>query len=473
MVEKIIQTRIINKNSSLGEWLEGNFNRDEHITGADRLKKGEIALAYVEIPKTDAEGNLKNTPVYLMKIGDGIKTFSELEWLSAPASDVYAWAKATRITYEQGVLTLEQGAEDGSDLVFDFKNNFYTQAEVDALLAQKAEIDHGKHLTWSKSAPIMDGKATVGVSERAARADHVHPTDITRAAAHHTHTFTDLPETMPPSAHDHNELYYEKKVIDDFALSIHTDLQKKANFNHNHSGVYTTPTEVDQKCIEIAREYLSQIGRALTFKGALENTQELPASELCDIGDIWNILTDCDASGSLPAVSAGDIVAWNGVSWVVLGTSVELNFYEKEEADEKFTNKPTFSKVTIDGASIPIEADRVEDTLILSAGDNIEFTSLPEAKKLIIASKDTNSMTSIYVGKSGITDASKSNQIQEDPYIKIFDDNLFRNQIQLKGDAAQENGITKVTSDSSGAITISAFPSDYIYIFDGGLATDL
>lgn len=85
MAEKILQTRIINKHADLATWTSSTLP----------LKTGEIALARVEATRPDGNGGFYTVPTYLMKVGDGEKTFSQLEWLAAPASDVYEWAKAT------------------------------------------------------------------------------------------------------------------------------------------------------------------------------------------------------------------------------------------------------------------------------------------------------------------------------------------------------------------------------------------
>lgn len=74
-----LNVRVINRNDTLANWTSKN----------PVLAKGEIALASVDTWASD--GTL--VPTYLMKVGDGTKTFSALKWLAAPASDVYGWAK--------------------------------------------------------------------------------------------------------------------------------------------------------------------------------------------------------------------------------------------------------------------------------------------------------------------------------------------------------------------------------------------
>ena len=70
------------------------------------LLKGELAV--VEVPAESGTG--LNEPAYLLKVGDGIKKFAALDWISGKAADVYAWAKAaSKPTYQASEI---QGLED-------------------------------------------------------------------------------------------------------------------------------------------------------------------------------------------------------------------------------------------------------------------------------------------------------------------------------------------------------------------------
>ena len=84
------------------------------------------------------------------------------------------------------------------------KNLFATKTEVDAkvnaksdkahthsisnvsglqsALDGKAASSHGTHVSYSSTAPVMDGTASVGTASTVARSDHRHPTDTSRAA---------------------------------------------------------------------------------------------------------------------------------------------------------------------------------------------------------------------------------------------------------------------------------------------------
>ncbi len=124
MAEKILQTRIINKHDSYEAWK----------TSSLVLKAGEIALASIPTEVKDNDGVITVRPTYLMKVGDGEKTFSQLNWLSATASDVYSWAKVA--TAEQ-VLVKAEGEATGKALNVWFKDlvakDSAQQAEIAAL----------------------------------------------------------------------------------------------------------------------------------------------------------------------------------------------------------------------------------------------------------------------------------------------------------------------------------------------------
>lgn len=70
------------------------------------LMNGEIGFCVIPAET----GAVQGEPTVIAKIGDGTKKFSELDWMSAKAADVYAWAKAaTKPTYQASEI---EGLED-------------------------------------------------------------------------------------------------------------------------------------------------------------------------------------------------------------------------------------------------------------------------------------------------------------------------------------------------------------------------
>ena len=105
MAEKILNTRIQLKYDTYTDWTTANT----------LLKEGEIAI--VEIPGssyTKHEGDkaitVQNPPHILFKVGPG--NFNDLDWTSAKAADVFAWAKESSLTInKEGTGNVVSGIE--------------------------------------------------------------------------------------------------------------------------------------------------------------------------------------------------------------------------------------------------------------------------------------------------------------------------------------------------------------------------
>ena len=83
-------------------------------------------------------------------------------------------------------------------------DRYYTESEIDSLLSEKSDSEHGHiisdvsglqsaldgkantshgtHVSYSTTAPVMNGTASVGSATTVARSDHKHPTDTSRAS---------------------------------------------------------------------------------------------------------------------------------------------------------------------------------------------------------------------------------------------------------------------------------------------------
>lgn len=402
MAEKTIKTRIINKHGALADWLNSSTI----------LKAGEIALAYVETTKPDGQGGTYTIPTYLMKVGDDVHTFSELEWVAAPASDVYAWAKKENLALADIPMV---------DVVNTLKDTFYTETEINSKISEintaiggKAASSHthgsitndgklgtasrvvvtdgSKNITVSSTITTtelgyldgvtsniqtqLNGKAAAATTiagygitdaytktevnaELAKKSDtHDHPylsntvkyagsssvggaatsankvnkavTFTTTGGATAGTTFNGSAAVTvdystvgaAPTSHTHDDRYYTESEID-------SKLTGKSDTGHTHDDRYYTETEVDNKIA-------TAISSVLRYQGTKNATSDLPTSGQVK-GDVWNITTACVASGTLPAVNAGDNVAWNGTGWDVLAGTVDLsNYYTETEADAKF-----------------------------------------------------------------------------------------------------------------------------------------
>lgn len=93
MVEHSMKARIQLKYDSWENWSSVNLGEDR---GANLvLKQGEIGICAAP-PRID-NAETQNSSYVMCKVGNGSSKFSELEWISANAADVYSWAKQSGI----------------------------------------------------------------------------------------------------------------------------------------------------------------------------------------------------------------------------------------------------------------------------------------------------------------------------------------------------------------------------------------
>lgn len=100
MAEKTLKTKLKLRYDTLANW----------GTNDPVLLKGEVAL--VEVP--NAVDPIHNAPTVVYKVGDGVKTFSQLNYGAALSADVYSWAKAaTKPSYNAGEVGVTESAFPG------------------------------------------------------------------------------------------------------------------------------------------------------------------------------------------------------------------------------------------------------------------------------------------------------------------------------------------------------------------------
>ena len=166
-----------------------------------------------------------------------------------------------------------QGILDGKASSSHTHSDVYTETEVDSLLSGKANAshthtianitnlqstldgkaatNHGTHVSYSTTAPVMDGTASVGTASTVARSDHKHPTDTSRAAQtsldSHTgnksnpHGVTLAQLGLTATAAELNALdgitatVTELNYVDGVTSNIQTQLNGKAASSHAHT----------------------------------------------------------------------------------------------------------------------------------------------------------------------------------------------------------------------------------------------
>lgn len=171
-IEKILNTRILNKIDTLENWSASTLP----------IKKGEICIATVAA----SAGTGLTEPVVMIKIGeDGVKTFKDLPWnFYAKASDVLAACKS-----EEGLTTFINEVIAGAGIATD-----------EALTALSGRVDTAEGKITTLEGLVGDTKVSVAIqnainalklSETYAAKEHTHTkADITDFA--HTHAMTEV-----------------------------------------------------------------------------------------------------------------------------------------------------------------------------------------------------------------------------------------------------------------------------------------
>ena len=119
MAEKLIKTRLKLKYDTFANW--------EKVKTTFVPLKGEVCL--IEVPNN--VDPIHNAPSILFKVGDGTKTFGELNFGSALAADVYSWAKASGITVS------------GNDAAGDFITGLTWDKDNNRLVVTKGNVNDG------------------------------------------------------------------------------------------------------------------------------------------------------------------------------------------------------------------------------------------------------------------------------------------------------------------------------------------
>lgn len=76
-------------------------------------------------------------------------------------------------------------------------------SNVQTQLNGKAASSHGTHVSYSTTAPKMDGTASAGSASTVARTDHVHPVDTSRASKTDLDALAEVVNGKAPSSHSH------------------------------------------------------------------------------------------------------------------------------------------------------------------------------------------------------------------------------------------------------------------------------
>lgn len=259
-------------------------NTTIHITGAERTNwnAAKTHADSAHAPTTNATQTASGLMSKADKIKlDGIAEGANNYTLPSAGTSLGGVKSGGDVTISGGVITVNDDSHnhvisnvDGLQSALDSKaasghnhdDAYYTESEVDTLLSGKANsshthtianitnlqstldgkaaTSHGTHVSYSTTAPVMDGSASVGTASTVARSDHKHPTDTSRAAQTSLDSHTgnkSNPHGVTLAQLGLTAMAAELNYVDGVTSAIQTQLDGKAASGHTH-GAATTST---------------------------------------------------------------------------------------------------------------------------------------------------------------------------------------------------------------------------------------
>lgn len=122
---KLLNVRINHKFDTYENWMKSSIT----------LGAGELAVALIPNATGNNAGNGLTPPTIGVKIGDGSKTFAQLDWIQAIAGDVHPWAKKESLEFADlseafkenlGGYIGDQVQDTNTTYVFKYENDVLT-----------------------------------------------------------------------------------------------------------------------------------------------------------------------------------------------------------------------------------------------------------------------------------------------------------------------------------------------------------
>ena len=167
-----------NSGVTAGTYKSITVNAQGHITaGTNPTTLSGYGITDAET-KSDASAKLAEAKTYADNAANTVK--NDLLNGAGAAYDTLKELGALIDDNKDAIEALEDVAAGKADKVHTHAISDITNLQ--STLDGKAATSHGTHVTYSTTAPVMDGTASVGSASTVARSDHKHPTDTSRAA---------------------------------------------------------------------------------------------------------------------------------------------------------------------------------------------------------------------------------------------------------------------------------------------------
>lgn len=324
MATKEFKARLVNKIDTYANWTSNN----------PVLLKGEIAI--VDVPaSTDV---VQQEPAVLMKIGDGMKKFSELPWISAKSADVYSWALApTKPTYQaseiEGLDAYISGKVEDTDTQYQLVkvNNTTFKLQSKPLNGSWSDVGDPISVVYTLTTGTTNGTvkfngtdvAVAGLKSAAYQESSAF--DIAGAAA-----------TAQSVAEDHADTIVGEAKTDLIGTGSATSTTIKGAVQE--SNTYTD------------NQIAAKIGSVYKPVGSVDFADLPKTLSKAELGNVYNVNDAFDADTRFVTAEVGEhFPAGTNVAVIVeddtyyldaLSGAVDLtNYYTKTETDQQITTK--------------------------------------------------------------------------------------------------------------------------------------
>lgn len=324
MATKEFKARLVNKIDTYANWTSNN----------PVLLKGEIAI--VDVPaSTDV---VQQEPAVLMKIGDGMKKFSELPWISAKSADVYSWALApTKPTYQaseiEGLDAYISGKVEDTDTQYQLVkvNNTTFKLQSKPLNGSWSDVGDPISVVYTLTTGTTNGTVKFNETDvavaglKSAAYQESSAFDIAGAAA-----------TAQSVAEDHADAIVGEAKTDLIGTGSATSTTIKGAVQE--SNTYTD------------NQIAAKIGSVYKPVGSVDFADLPKTLSKAELGNVYNVNDAFDADTRFVTAEVGEhFPAGTNVAVIVeddtyyldaLSGAVDLtNYYTKTETDQQITTK--------------------------------------------------------------------------------------------------------------------------------------